>query len=465
MDDNKILLNFIKKARNKIIFLDALGFIKYFLSIGLLMAMILQIYAFITPAMYVNEASIILVILAIPMGTFAVLIRKRSMHEVALLIDSKGFKERIITAFSTLDKEGEFYSRLRQDAIKVIRNVKPDRLFKYKCNYKTAFFNFAIFTIVIIMAITPSKTKEQAKEKEQIQKEISEIKEEIKETLEVLNEVDGLSQEEIDAISEELNQLLEEYSMSQNQEELQKASERMSYKTNEITKNIEEKIATDSSKEELLEALKSQIDNLNEAADSTSSSQTASNSNNSSSSNESGESGNNENGESGNNESGESGNNENGNGENGENGENRNGESGENENGNSGENGSGENGENSGSGKGEESQNSQQSGSGSGIGAGMNQGSNEGKEDTSPGTSNMISVPNSYGDDDNLKGENTGSNNIVQGGISPTWSGNKVNYNNVISNYSEKAYSNIGQNKYPSGVNGLVKDYFDTLNR
>ena len=125
-------------------------------------------------------------------------------------------------------------------------------------------------------------------------------------------------------------------------------------------------------------------------------------------------------------------------------------------------NGNSGNGSGSGSGNGTGSG----SGSGSGNGGGWNYGSKNGKEKDISYNGEMVSVPNGTGDDENLTGrKNEGTSYVTEGGDSLTWSGNSVEYGQVIGEYSKQALSDIQSSDYPAGVQDIVKSYFEQLNQ
>ena len=78
----------------------------------------------------------------------------------------------------------------------------------------------------------------------------------------------------------------------------------------------------------------------------------------------------------------------------------------------------------------------------------------------------MVSVPGALGDDENLTGrQNEGASYTSQGGASLTWSGNSVEYGQVIGEYSRQALSRISGSDYPAGVQDIIKSYFEQLNQ
>lgn len=126
-------------------------------------------------------------------------------------------------------------------------------------------------------------------------------------------------------------------------------------------------------------------------------------------------------------------------------------------------------GEGSGNGSGQGAGSGDGAGSGNGTGKGKNYGSKNGfeKEVTLEEKTENVMVPNQeVGTDGNLTG------NVNEDGTSYrtdsdqvlSWSGNSVEYNQVIGEYTDKAYSKIENNQVPQGMEDVVKSYFKAIN-
>lgn len=116
-------------------------------------------------------------------------------------------------------------------------------------------------------------------------------------------------------------------------------------------------------------------------------------------------------------------------------------------------------------------QSGQGSGNGSGQsqagqGGGYNTGSNVGTEKDPSLTGQMITIPNrELQDNENLDGKiNTAGSGTTQRG-GEAWAGTSVDYQQVIGNYTQNAYNKVENSNYPSGVQDIVKSYFDDLNK
>ena len=140
-------------------------------------------------------------------------------------------------------------------------------------------------------------------------------------------------------------------------------------------------------------------------------------------------------------------------------------------------NGSGQSGNSGAQGNGQGAGAGQGQGQGGGMGnnngagqggTGWNYGSNQGKEDDSSAGTNgdMVTIPNKQSND-NLKGNknNTGSSYQTQSNSGLSWTGNKVSFGTVYSQYKNNAYKKVSSSYYPASMQDLVKIYFEGLNQ
>lgn len=142
---------------------------------------------------------------------------------------------------------------------------------------------------------------------------------------------------------------------------------------------------------------------------------------------------------------------------------------GQNNNSNQQSSGSGQNQQqNSNSGQGQGSSGTGSSGSGSGSGAGWNTGSTVGKEDdleNSPGE--QIYIPGrNEGTDGNLTGNknDNGNSQEIESQNGLNIGGEKVDYDKVIGDYSNSALEGANNSNLPQSLKDLIKNYFEGLN-
>lgn len=123
------------------------------------------------------------------------------------------------------------------------------------------------------------------------------------------------------------------------------------------------------------------------------------------------------------------------------------------------------NGNSSGSGQGNGSGSG--SGSGNGTGGGWNTGSKNGKENTSaPNIGEQVFIPGrQVGSDENLKGDknSNGTSQSIETQKGLNLNGEKKDYNSVVGDYSKEEIDSMNSSSLPDHLQDVVKDYFNGL--
>lgn len=451
------------------------------------------------------------------------LCRCPSEHRAAMILDRTGLKERTVTALELSGDDSLFAELQKKDTLEKLSGVRLHRQLPMGITWKRPCLLAAMGILFTVTCLLPSPAKAKAKDMHKVEKQAEEQIEKVEKVREELKK-DKQAGEQAKEYETLLDSIQKELKEADSREALEKALERAGYKLNQAAEQAENKTAKDRmnqlslslnpdqgsktangqdktgmqqmadlqkaaeeaeeqlkklqeagdlsnlSEEELaaareaLEKLANMADNqelassLQSAASQIASGAAAAgnlasaqaavsalkNAAASQLASAGGQSG------SGNPNAGNSGSGNNGNSGSGTSG-----------NGNGTGSGNG-----SGSGSGNGNGNGAGSGSGSGTGTGWNYGSKNGKEKDITYNGEMVSVPGGTGDDENLTGrQNEGTSYVIQGGDSLTWSGNSVDYNQVIGEYSKQALSQISNSDYPAGVQDIVKSYFEELNQ
>lgn len=109
----------------------------------------------------------------------------------------------------------------------------------------------------------------------------------------------------------------------------------------------------------------------------------------------------------------------------------------------------------------------QNNGATNGTGGGWDQGSRSGQEDANKPPQEMVSIPGAaVGGDEDLTGRQneSGQSYTGQSDRALTWTGEKVDYNQVKAEYSRQAYEKVDSATYPGDVKEQIKGYFELLN-
>lgn len=508
----KQIIQYIKKARTRIfthrlIHLGAKG-----VTLGALFALVLQLVAFIIPFYYVNVASICSIAIGFVAFVLYGMVTRLSMKQAALICDSKGLKERVITAYENIDKTDHISLAQRNDALATIKKTPLKTILPFQMDKQKLLFLLGSVCLVTILAFVPTKTKDYAekehKQKVVAQKEIKKLKDAKKE-LEKISDKDKETKKVLADVKEALKETKKELKEAKNKEDVKKATKRLSYKMDqaiEKTKNkdvakalndIKNVLDNSSSKEKekliemakKAEELKDKLNNelsdkekkelseemkdLAKALDDEELAKLAQQLGENTLSQEEMEQLQASLGEASQqlaNQAQEAGSMSSSSGSQMASAEGNEGSvgmgNGSGQSGNSGAQGNGQ-GAGAGQGQGQGGGMGNNNGAGQG-GTGWNYGSNQGKEDDSSAGTNgdMVTIPNKQSND-NLKGNknNTGSSYQTQSNSGLSWTGNKVSFGTVYSQYKNNAYKKVSSSYYPASMQDLVKIYFEGLNQ
>lgn len=106
-------------------------------------------------------------------------------------------------------------------------------------------------------------------------------------------------------------------------------------------------------------------------------------------------------------------------------------------------------------------------GSGNGSGIGWNTGSKNGKENNSkPSNGEQVFIPGrSLGDDINLSGNknNSGNSQGIESKNGLNVNGEKKDYNSIVGDYSKEEIDSMNNSSLPENLQDIVKDYFSNI--
>lgn len=414
------------------------------LSIGAGAGILFQAVAFFVPFYYAGLYMILAFLLAEVSVIVVMLVRRTTMEQAALKMDGFGFEERIVTAYENLDREGPLIGLQREDALKQLREHRDRIRISLFPSLKRTALLLMLMALSVGISLLPSAAKERAGELHGIKEEAQEKEEEIEEILEALEQLEQeeLTQEQQEMLremTESLESSLSEYQQAVSESMLTAASQKLDYKYDNISSQLSDliqelqsgagvSVVSADSMMEMADRLKKMSEMRLARGDR--------------------------------NETGLRGSDGDGNGQSGRSGN-------EDGNGQSGQNGNGD-GNGSGGGNGQGGQGGNGSGSGNGQnGRGQGGGSGNGRGDGGGSTPHdYISVPNAVADSGNLAG-NAGNHETseyfrAQNGLN--WEGAHTSYEAVIGSYEQNAYEGIAAQRYPSGMEDIIKEYFASFN-
>lgn len=433
--------------------LNIAGFLRKLVSalcVGAVIGILFQAAAFVTPLYYVNIYTATALLLALITALMTAYAKRTDMGQTALVMDSFGFDERIVTAYDNLEKEGTFIALQRADAMRQLKAHQDRIQIPLLPPLKKIASLTGLLVAMIVLALVPSGMKERAAELYSIREEVREKAggiEEVVEALEQLVQEETLTpqqQAQLQEMIENLQASQEEYQQAASSEMLKAASEKLEYRYENMGSQLAGLAQSMKNGATVSPVTADSLQALSEKMQEMSGSQLAMQNTSGQNGNNNGNGQNNQGNQNGNGQSGQQGSqsgnnqtgNQNGNGQSGSpGGQNASGQS----------NGQGENGQN-GSGDGD-------SGNGRGTGSGST-------------PHDYVSIPNDIADSGNLTGnaiDHDASEYFhAQNGLS--WEGTHMSHEAVIGSYEQNAYEGIAAGKYPSGMEEIIKEYFSSFN-
>lgn len=396
------------------------------LSIGAVAGIFFQAAAFFIPFYYASLYMILALFLA-ELSVFVVmLVKQTTMEQAALRIDGFGFEERIITAYEHLDQEGVLIGLQRKDAMEQLKRHK-DRIQIPLCpSFKRIALFFMLLAISLGLSLLPSTAKDRAGELHNLKEEAREKEDEIEKIMEALEQLgqEDLTQEQQEALremAESLESSLSEFQQAFSEEMLIAASQKLDYKyemmssqLSEIIQDLQDGAGVSIASADAMQEMEDQFKKMNGM------------------------------------NSGQGNGSETGQGE-------ANGDGGQDQEGGASD-GNGREGSN-----GQGGQNGQDGQNGQGGDGSPSNGRGIGSSST---PHDYVSVPNAIADSGNLTG-NVGSHELseyfrAQNGLN--WEGEHTSYEAVIGSYEQNAYEGIAADRYPSGMEDIIKEYFASFN-
>lgn len=243
--EQKEFLKTIQAYRRR---LNLAAFIKYSvfaLSVAVAAGILIQAAALLIPLYYVNFYTLFTLL----SGEFAAItvwiLRRISLKQAALTMDSFGFAERIVTAYENLPQKGILVEMQRKDAMRQLRAHKDKIRIALLPSWKKLVLLLGLSAALTGLGLTPSAQKENAKEQHQLKAEAKEKVQEITEAVDSLVEL-GKKAEEItpeqqaalQQMIESLQSSLAEYQQAQSTEMMKAAESKLNYKYENISSDL-----------------------------------------------------------------------------------------------------------------------------------------------------------------------------------------------------------------------------------
>lgn len=256
---NNEILTFIKKASkrikaNFIINLSIIG-LKYLLCLVL---SLLLISLFITIP-YIEEVSLIVLLVGLIAIIIFGFIKAPDNKKVALIVDSKGLKERLTTSLEFINDEDSISIAQKNDTLKFIRNFNIKENLKISIDKKQILLVIALIGLCILTSFIDTSAKKEANKIREFNTYQQEYIKKVEEEKKNVDKLEDLSEEEKEAIKKILEDAKKELKESEKKLDVNKTLERMEKKL----EDAKDKAKNDKSKEAIENMQKNLLDKFN----------------------------------------------------------------------------------------------------------------------------------------------------------------------------------------------------------
>ena len=495
MDNREYLLGQIKICKRKLNIAKCIDCGIAAAAAGGCVGVLLELTSLFRHFYYVHAAAGLCFAAGLSAGIVYALCRRADMRQAARRLDSYGLKERVLTAYEHMEaarrteadfagaeaSDDDFVQLQREDAVLHYNQIRDRIKISLMPDKKHVLALILSAAAVLGMSFIPSRVRDEAQLTHQIQAQAEEEREELKELIEALDAVDteSLTEEQrvrLQELSEALKLSEQELTQADSWESLASATSRLDYKYHQAGVSLEQ-IASQLGNPEtagIADAMALAKAAANQDGQQLASAGTAGSSTSGQAQGENGGQGDGSGEGSGDGQGDGSGGGSGGgqgDGSGDGQGDGSDGGQGDGSGGGQGDGSGDGQGDGSGSGQGDGSGDGQGSGSGDGQGSGSGggQGSGSGSGRGTGSTGNIhdyVSIPNAIANDSSLTGSKYGDENSdyyrQQNGLA--WEGEHVEYSSVIGEYTENAYEGIANGRYPSGMESVIRDYFENLN-
>lgn len=227
---DKAILIFLKKAskRIKANFLLNVGIVGLKILLCLIFSLLL-ISLFITIP-YVLEISLMILVLGLIIILIYGFIKAPKKEKVALMVDSKGLNERLITSLELINSEDNISIAQKKDTVECIKNFDIKKNLKISIDKKQVLLSLALIIMCILVMFVPTNARKEAEKIRDFNKYQKAVIEKVEKEKEDIEKSENLTQEEKDELKKILEDAKKELKESEKKSEVNNTLERLEKK-------------------------------------------------------------------------------------------------------------------------------------------------------------------------------------------------------------------------------------------
>ncbi|RKD30549.1 hypothetical protein [Thermohalobacter berrensis] len=237
----KNLFKYLKPIRFRIYLKRLIHYLSYATTLWSIMSLILMIISRFIPITFLFEKIMLLALMFLFLGILYSFYKRPSYREVALIVDSMGLKERVVTALE-LSKDNSVIAKLqKEDAIEYLKKINYKEGISIKPPVTIVLLSFVLILTGVLVSFIPTKSYITAQEIEENLEEIEDKKKEIEKVEKLIEKDNLLTKEEKEEIKRALERLRKKIDNQKEFKDITKEAIKTNKKINEIAKEIQDK--------------------------------------------------------------------------------------------------------------------------------------------------------------------------------------------------------------------------------
>ena len=262
MNSSITIMTFIKKVSRRIKKQRLVPHLLLGLMVSLCLCILLLFVSLVVVVPYTFEKCLWIVGVGVIISIVYSLVTTPKKKEVALLVDQTGLDERVSTALMLMEVESPVSILQREDTLRHIEGYNIKKNFPIRVPLKRVAINVLLCVLCGISFMIPTPAKQAEKSIRGFDKQKEEIIKEIEEAEKDLSKEEKVSQLEKKAILELLSKTAQEIPKAENEDDIEKAMERLDKKLEKKSDEIKEpeaKKSLDKMKDRLTKEFKDKI--------------------------------------------------------------------------------------------------------------------------------------------------------------------------------------------------------------
>ena len=256
---DRAILDFLNKAskRIKANFLLNLSIVGLKLLLCLIFSLLL--ISLFVPIPYVLEISLGILVIGLIIILIYGFVKAPKKDKVALIVDSKGLDERLITSLELINSDDNISMAQKKDTVEYIKGFDIKKNLKIHIDKKQMLLVLALVFMCILVMFVPSNARKEAQKIRDFDKYQKTVIEKVEKEKEEIKKSEDLSEEEKEELKKILEDAKKELNESEKKSEVNKTLERLEKKL----EDKKESLTSDKAKEALEKAKKDLLKDFN----------------------------------------------------------------------------------------------------------------------------------------------------------------------------------------------------------